>query len=203
MKRQLLLLVVAGFGCGGGDSPAVDAAPSGDGSAVDAATIDGSGAAFAITSPALVEGAPFMIVNTCDGANTSPALAWVGAPAGTMSFAVVLTDNSNGPNGLIHSVIYDIPANLTGLPEDVEKVFAPTDVPGAHQTRTLGGAAARGYFGPCPPLQDGPHIYEFALYALDAATLPGATMATTQVQAETIILQHDLATALLTGTRDR
>jgi len=197
---QRLLLLVAVVGCGGDGSSGVDAPTIPfDGAPIDVA-IDTPTGAFAITSPTLVEGAAFDVANTCDGANTSPQLDWIGVPANTLSLAIVFTDKANG---LIHSVIYDIPANLTGLPADVEKVFAPTDVVGAHQTRTLGGAGARGYFGPCPNPQDGPHTYEFALYALDVAILPGATMATTQAQAETIILQHDLATALLTGTRDR
>ena len=44
------------------------------------------------------------------------------------------------------------------------------------------------------------HTYEFALYAIDTATLPGATIATTRAQAVTLIQLHDLATANLTGT---
>jgi Raf kinase inhibitor-like YbhB/YbcL family protein len=135
------------------------------------------------------------MVHTCDGANTSPQLAWTNPPAGALSFAVVFTDNSNN---LIHSVIYDIPPTVTELPADVEKVFEPTDVPGAKQTRSFAGTL--GYRGPCPPSL---HTYEFALYALDIAALPNLTSNSTTMQGEAQILMHDIAVATLTGTYER
>jgi phosphatidylethanolamine-binding protein (PEBP) family uncharacterized protein len=70
----------------------------------------------------------------------------------------------------------------------------PANVTGAKQT--LSYQAVRGYLGPCPP---NVHTYEFVVYALDVATLPGATMATTRAQAVPIILDHDLAAASLSG----
>ena len=124
----------------------------------------------------LTEGGAIATVNTCDGANTSPALAWRNAPAGTMSFAVVLTDKTNG---LVHSVIYDIPSTATGLPANVEKTYAPANVPGAHQTAAYNGN--RGYAGPCPPAGT-PHTYEFAVHALNAAALPGERLTSARSQ---------------------
>lgn len=197
MKRAFAL--VFAMSCGGGDSANVDAGPSD--ASVDTTGLDSTlPVTVVLTSPTLVEAAAFDVANTCDGTNTSPQLDWTGTPSNALSFAVVLTDKSNS---LIHSVIYDIPSTRTGLPADVDKAFEPADVPGAHQTRTLGGAGNRGYSGPCPPAQDGPHTYEFAVFALDAATLPGASMATNQEQAKALILAHVLASGLLTGTRDR
>jgi phosphatidylethanolamine-binding protein (PEBP) family uncharacterized protein len=73
-------------------------------------------------------------------------------------------------------------------------VYAPASVSGAHQTIGLGGT--RGYRGPCPPVE---HTYQFVVYALDAAALPGATMATTKAEAITIIMAHDVGSATLTG----
>ncbi len=148
-----------------------------------------------VLSPMLTEGATIATANTCDGANTSPQLAWTGNTMNAQSFAVVLTDKSNG---LVHAVIYDIPASATGLPADVEKVYAPTDVPGAHQTDSY-TAGMRGYRGPCPPVNGGAHTYEFALFGLDVAALPGASMTTTRAQAVTLINQHKTATVTLTG----
>ena len=113
-----------------------------------------------------------------------------------MSFAVVLTDKSNN---LVHSVIYDIPATLTGLPANVQKVYAPTvptNLTGTHQT-TAYDNTTRGYLGPCPNVM---HTYEFALYALPTATLPNSTMATNRAAAVTAIMANDLAVAKLTGT---
>jgi Raf kinase inhibitor-like YbhB/YbcL family protein len=191
----VLTLVVAG--CGGGDSnPAVDGPPSGDGPGVDM-PID-TPTVFALTSPTVTEGGTIPTEQTCDGANTSPALDWVAVPAGALSLAIVFTDKNND---LRHSAIYDIPISATGLPADVDKVFSPPDVPGAHQARNFSGGS--GYAGPCPPINDGAHVYEQKLYALDVATLPGVNMATTAPQVETRILEHDLASVTLTASYDR
>lgn len=190
MKRLLLFLVACGGSGSNMDKPDIDAPdnPMID-AAIDAPMQQG---AFALTSPMLTMGASFDAANTCTGVNTSPQLAWTAGPAGTMGYAVVLTDKSNN---LIHWVIYDIPASATGLPANVEKQYAPANVAGAHQTTSY-QAATRGYLGPCPPVE---HTYEFVVYALDAATLPGATMATSRAVAATTIDQHKLGMAALSG----
>jgi phosphatidylethanolamine-binding protein (PEBP) family uncharacterized protein len=119
---------------------------------------------------------------------------------GALSYAVVLTDKSF--NNLVHWVIYDVPASATGLPAAVEKTYAPTNVMGAHQTTSY-QSTARGYLGPCPPIGGGPHTYEFAVYGVDVATLPGASMTTTRPEAVALIMQHMKAKATLTGTYER
>jgi Raf kinase inhibitor-like YbhB/YbcL family protein len=192
MRSFFLLACLALTACSSNGTPAdVDAAPVIDAAVGLDVVIDGPG--LTLTSPVLTEGGAISAVNTCNGANTSPQLDWIGQPSGTLSYAVVLTDKSNQ---LVHAVIYDIPATATGLPANVEKLYTPSNVPGAHQTSSY-QTAVRGYNGPCPPSQ---HTYEFALYALDVATLPGATMGTTRSQALTLIQAHDLAMATLTGT---
>jgi len=196
MKRLLLVIVVAS--CGGNDNPGnVDAAVDGSGSGSADAAIDSpsSMGTFTLTSSMLTEGAMIAMANTCDGGNTSPQLDWSGNAMGAMGFAVVLTDKSNN---LVHWVIYDIPGSATGLPANVEKVYAPTNVPGAHQT--LSYQNVRGYLGPCPPQGGGPHTYEFAVYAVDVATLPGTAMGSTRAQVVPIITMHQTALAKLTGT---
>jgi Raf kinase inhibitor-like YbhB/YbcL family protein len=202
MKRIAFLLFLVA--CGGDESSSStqnDAAVDGAGSnTVDAPNPDAPpGAPLALTSPMLTEGAMIMGTNTCDEANTSPQLAWTGDAKSAAAFAVVLTDKSNN---LVHWVIYDIPAAMTGLPADVEKVYAPTDVQGAHQTASY-QATVRGYLGPCPPTNGGPHTYEFAVYGVDAATLPGTSMATTRAEAVMLLNQHMTAKATLTGTYER
>lgn len=206
MRSALLVGIVGVLGLGacgddGGSPGTADA--STDSAIVDAAidaAIDAPSAAFTLTSPTITNAMPIPVVHTCDGANTSPALAWTSPPAGTMSFAIIFTDKTNG---LIHSVIYDIPASAIGLPANVQKTFAPNNVTGAHQT-TAYDNNTRGYLGPCPPPADAAHIYELMLYALSVPTLPGgATMGTTKAQARTAILANDLAMVALTGTADR
>jgi len=198
MRAGILILLIA---CGGEPDPAsIDATSASDDAVIDGVVsgIDTPPTEMALTSSAFAEGAVVPVVHTCDDVNTSPPLAWTDPPAGTQSFAIVFSDRI----GLIHSVIYDLPANLTELPADVEKVFAPTNVPGAHQTTTFGGIAF-GYTGPCPPPGAAAHTYEFELFALEVATLPGADMTTTQSQARTLILANDLASTELTGTYQR
>lgn len=153
-------------------------------------------ATFALTSPSLADNATFDATNTCDGADTSPLLAWTGAPASTQSYAVVLLDNSIS---LVHWVIYDVPATATGIPANVDKTYAPGNVIGAHQTPSF-QATTIGYLGPCPPTL---HTYQFTVYALDVATLPGASMMTPSGDALASIDEHRLATGMLTGTYQR
>ena len=196
MRQLLPCVVLFAIGCGG-DSPAGVDAPSNDGPGQnDGPTADTPTGTFALTSTALSEGGTFPTDNTCDGTNVSPQLDWTDAPAGTMSFAVVLTDKSLSPP-LIHSEIYDIPSTMNGLPADVDKVFAPPDVPGAHQTRTFGNGF--GYSGPCPPTNSAAHNYEFAVHALDVGTLPSTDMNTTRDAAAATIEQHTILTAVLNG----
>jgi len=206
MRRTLLVSILAVVGaCGddGGSSGQVDA--STDGSTVDSSTVDAAidapAGVFTLMSLTLTGGAVIPVVHTCDGANTSPALSWENPPPGTMSYAIVFTDKTNG---LIHAVIYDIPMARTDLPADVDKVYAPPDVPGAHQTTAYPvNNPPRGYLGPCPPPADPAHSYEFMLYALNVPTLPTATMATSRMDARTLIQANDIAMVALTGTVDR
>ncbi|MFN0249184.1 MAG: YbhB/YbcL family Raf kinase inhibitor-like protein [Kofleriaceae bacterium] len=165
----------------------------------DGPALDAPARTFTLTSPTISNGGVIPLTHVCmsqGGMNLSPALDWTDPPAGTMSFAVVFTDIFNSAQPFLHSVIYDIPATNTGLPADVEKVYAPTDVPGAHQTLGYNNAT-RGYLGPCPNVM---HTYEFAVYALPTASLPGATMSTTLASASTMIKANNLGVATLTGT---
>ena len=97
---------------------------------------------------------------TCQGENISPALQWHGAPANTQSFALIV-DDPDAPNGtFVHWVIFNIPASLTQLPENVKNngfVLGSTSFSSSKK--------AANYGGPCPP--SGTHHYHFKLYALD------------------------------------
>ena len=156
------------------------------------ATEDSATAApFTLTSTALAEGATFPVDNTCTGTNLSPPLAWAAGPAGTLSYAIVLNDTTID---FLHAIIYDIPESETSLTANVEQVYAPKAPAGAHQTKNYKGAF--GYAGPCPSTL---HVYEFVLYALDVAALPGVTQNVTLADAETAIKAHSLGTTKLTG----
>jgi Raf kinase inhibitor-like YbhB/YbcL family protein len=174
------------------DSPAsVDAR-----SAVDAySAVDAPGGAFTLTSPAYAEGGVIPLTHVCTaqgGMNASPPLAWSGAPAGTLSFAIFFTDATTA---FRHSAIYDIPSTLSALPADVDRSAMPADVPGARQPRGYPGTP--GYAGPCPGSM---HRYRFTLYALDVANLPGLTASSSLAAVESAMMAHSLGTATLTGT---
>lgn len=192
-----LLLVVFALACGGDDGGAIDATFDGDSDApsfVDAApdAVADAAPTLVLTSATVTEGGVIPVAHSCRGANTSPALAWTGG-AGAASFAVVLTDRSND---LVHSIIWDVPSTRADLPADVDKVAEPPDVPGAKQPLAY-DARTRGYLGPCP---GSTHTYEFKLYALDVATLPGANLSSTRAQLVPILDAHAIATATLTAT---
>ncbi|MDV7390508.1 YbhB/YbcL family Raf kinase inhibitor-like protein, partial [Arthrospira platensis SPKY1] len=118
---------------------------------------------FTLTSSAYQAGGEIPTAHSCFGANVSPELAWTGAPAEAQSFALFFTDLTFDFD---HSAIWDIPAALTGVPEDVDKQPMPADVPGASQAQSYAGW--HGYAGPCPPNM---HTYRWILYALDVAAL--------------------------------
>jgi phosphatidylethanolamine-binding protein (PEBP) family uncharacterized protein len=98
------------------------------------------------------------------GDNESPELNWESAPQGTLSFALVLQDLVNDN---VHWVLYDIPAETSGLPSGLPTTSPLDDPAGAKQGMFFNNA---GYFGSgaCG------NTYEFRLYALSVATLPEA-----------------------------
>ena len=156
----------------------------------------GGGAAFALTSTAFAQDAMIPMQYECSpsGQNISPPLAWTAGPSGTMSYAVVLRD-LDFMNGFVHWAIWDIPASATGLPEDVEHVYQPADPAGAKQAPFNGGEI--GYHGPCSP--SSVNTYEFTVYAIDVATIPGLDAMSTKEEAATAIVGAATATATLSG----
>ncbi len=181
-------------GVDGGGSADPDSSAAADGGTpgdLDAAAGDGATAAFALSSTAIAEGASFPAENTCSGANTSPPLSWTAGPAGTKSYAIVLNDTTIN---FLHFIVYDIPSGVFALPAALEAAYAPAVPAGAHETKSYKNAF--GYAGPCPPVE---HVYEFVLYALDVATLPGVTQNVALADAETAIKAHKLASTKLTA----
>ena len=134
----------------------------------------------------------------CTGGNVSPALTWRNAPAGTKSFALMVYDpDAPTGSGWWHWVVWNLPANLTGLPARAGDPKAGLMPAGATQGNTDFGAP--GYGGPCPPPGDKPHRYYFRLHALkvDKLDLPaGATAALVgfNVKANTLAVAELMAT---------
>lgn len=118
-----------------------------------------------LTSPAFAESASIPSRHTCDGQDVSPPLQWSGVPSNARSL-VLIVDDPDAPDPAapkrtwVHWVLYDIPANATGLPEGVASAQLP-----AGTREGLNDWERTGYGGPCPPI--GRHRYFHKLYALD------------------------------------
>jgi Raf kinase inhibitor-like YbhB/YbcL family protein len=153
--------------------------------------------AFTLISAAFRDETAIPAKYTCDGADVSPPLTWSDAPAGTRSFALI-ADDPDAPAGTwVHWVLYNLPAAISGLPENIAKVES-LDLRGARQGRN--DFRRPGYGGPCPP--PGPaHRYFFKLYALDAPLTLKAGAQKKDVEAA--MEGHVLATAQLMGTYAR
>lgn len=125
---------------------------------------------FTLKSPELTPGGRFEARHVfngfgCTGSNTSPALQWEGAPAGTRSYALTVYDpDAPTGSGWWHWVVYDIPATATGLPAGAGDLANGKAPKGTMQGVTDYGKP--GFGGPCPPAGDKPHRYVFTLYAL-------------------------------------
>jgi Raf kinase inhibitor-like YbhB/YbcL family protein len=130
---------------------------------------------------------------TCDGADTSPELAWAAPPVTTQSFALIVVDrDSLFGFSFVHWVLYDLPAEKRELPEGLPKQEQLPD--GSRQGQN--DFDKTGYVGPCPPGTSA-HRYVFALYALDARlNLPAEA---TRRQVENALKGHILARGELIG----
>ena len=125
-----------------------------------------------IQSPAFPHGGEFPRRYTCEGENISPEFSWDGVPK-EAKFLVLILHDPDAPrrNGFTHWLLYDIPAAIDRVRENVPRHEHLADA--ALQGRNDSGEI--GYRGPCPPT--GRHRYFARLYALrDKLGLPaGAT----------------------------
>lgn len=99
------------------------------------------------------------------GGGTSPALRWVNAPEGTVSFVVHMQDLDYAPNrgarSQVHWLVWNIPGDATGLAEDQPRGERLPN--GAWQISATGPV----YRGPGAPASRPRHHYLFEVYALD------------------------------------
>ncbi|WP_448873887.1 YbhB/YbcL family Raf kinase inhibitor-like protein [Desulfobulbus propionicus] len=152
-----------------------------------------------LSSPAFPHQGRIPTIHTCDGRDLAPPLKWTGVPPGTGSLALIVIDpDAPDPKApkmtWVHWVLYNLPPECTGLPEDVERTGLP-----AGTKNGLNDWRRTGYGGPCPPI--GRHRYFFRLYALDTV-LPDMGKPT-RAEVEKAMHGHILAEAELMGTYQR
>jgi phosphatidylethanolamine-binding protein (PEBP) family uncharacterized protein len=151
------------------------------------------GSSMTLTSPSFQAGQEIPAEFTCDakafGDGSSPALAWSGAPAGTLSFAILLKDKTieagmsagdMNPEHPFHWTIWNIPGSTTSLAASLP----PGQFPITGTQQQNGGPpflpqGTYGYFGPCPNLGAAgmgaaveTHNDAFILYAFSATLTP-------------------------------
>jgi Raf kinase inhibitor-like YbhB/YbcL family protein len=119
-----------------------------------------------LTTAAWPDGGTIPAKYTQAGESVSPALAWSGAPDGTVSYVLIVHDVNapvgNGTDDILHWMLWNIPATVTSLHEGTPSMSQMPD-----GTRQL-SATGPYYRGP-GALAAGPvHHYVFELFALDA-----------------------------------
>jgi len=116
-----------------------------------------------VTSTSFADGAEIPAKYT-GAQGVSPQLSWTGAPAGTMSYVLIMHDvdvaipAGSLANDITHWVVWNIPASATSLAEGGP---VPT---GANQVSMRGPQ----YMGPAPPAGHPYHHYIFQVYALNS-----------------------------------
>jgi Raf kinase inhibitor-like YbhB/YbcL family protein len=114
-----------------------------------------------LSSSAFANGEMIPSEYTCDGADRVTPLLIEGAPAGTVSFAIIMHDPDSPSGNWDHWIAYDIPADTTSIDAEVG-------------VQGMNSWPRSGYGGPCPGT--GTHRYVFDVYALDTKLdlAPGA-----------------------------
>jgi Raf kinase inhibitor-like YbhB/YbcL family protein len=164
-------------------------------------------APFTLTSPDLPKNKPiadnFVYSGFgCTGKNISPALSWTNPPAGTKSFAVLVHDPDapTGGAGWWHWLLLNLPAATSGLAQGVGSADGAQLPAGSVQIKTDFGVP--GWGGPCPPVGDKAHRYNFTVYALKVEKLDLAADATAAL-AGYMVNANALGKASLTATFGR
>ena len=152
-----------------------------------------------LSSPAFTADAEIPRRYTCDGDDQSPPLDWSGVPEQAGSL-VLIVDDPDAPDPAaprmtwVHWVLFNLPADSSGLPEAVKDDGLPE---GTQQGVNDWGRT--GYGGPCPPI--GRHRYFHKLYVLDSVLTQ--LKHPTKAQLEAAMQGHVLEQAELIGTYQR
>lgn len=134
---------------------------------------------FSLTSADFVDGGQLPLWargSAAGGGDSSPELAWSGAPEGTRSFVVTVFDpDAPSGSGFWHWTLINVPGTAKGLPRGAgtDDSLLPT---GAARRRNEYGSDV--FLGAAPPAGHGPHRYFYTVSALDVSVLEVAADAT-------------------------
>lgn len=154
--------------------------------------------ALELKSQSFSNGSRIPVQYTCEGNEISPELNWNNPPEGTKSFALIADDPDAPAKTWVHWVVYNIPADSTGLPEDFphDKSLPDGIIQG------INDSGETGYGSPCPP-PGKEHHYYFKLYALDTMLESQLDGQTTKEQLLRAMKGHVLEEAQIVGTYKR
>lgn len=133
------------------------------------------------------------------GGGTSPALTWANVPPGTKSFVLHMHDidfvRNKTTDDQVHWLVWNIPADKTGLPEGVPSGSQLSD--GSYQISVTGPV----YRGPGAAASGPLHHYIFEIYALDTTLNmePAADAFETRAKVMDAMEGHILGKAAYTG----
>jgi phosphatidylethanolamine-binding protein (PEBP) family uncharacterized protein len=149
-----------------------------------------------VTSAAFTDGGamPQSSAGKGVGANTSPALRWDGLPPGTRQVVLIIDDvDVPLPRPLLHTIAVIDPT--------LDSVRAGALQPGTPGMRFIrADLGHRGYAGPRPIPEHGPHHYRFHVFAIGE---PIGDDVTTVKALLAAMGRHVLARGVLTGTYER
>jgi gluconolactonase len=130
---------------------------------------------FTLTSPDMPADGRLPVEYTCDGASSTLALSWSGAPAATQSFSVIMHHTAGPDDVHWYWVVYNIPAEVTSLAKDF------TDI------GTLGTNSVNDRLEYAPPCSKGPgeKTYTYTIYALSAQ--PQLSVSADKVDRDTLL----------------
>ncbi len=114
-----------------------------------------------IYSPAFNNGTRIPRKYTCDGEDISIPLKIENIPSNTRSLLLIMYDPDAPRGTFYHWIMYNIPANISELPENIPK--DPVTKYGLQGRNDYGKI---GYGGPCPP-PGSSHRYYIVVIALD------------------------------------
>ena len=121
-----------------------------------------------VRSDAFENGSAIPGTYSADAGQISPPLSWSTIPEGCRSLALVVEDpDAPTPNPFVHWLLYNIPINLRGLPQNLGGESIASGAGGALQGKN--STLKVGWTGMAPPKGDTPHHYHFQLFALDKA----------------------------------
>jgi phosphatidylethanolamine-binding protein (PEBP) family uncharacterized protein len=111
---------------------------------------------FILSSPEIGADSLLPVDYTCDGTDATLPLEWTGAPASTISYAIIMHHEASPTDIHWYWVVYDIPTGTKSLPRNMSG------------TGILGTNSVNDKTEYAPPCSQGPGIkaYTYTIYAL-------------------------------------